>query len=409
MTATFVFYAIIGILMLNFIFDKYIDYLNFKHFSDAIPDELKDVYNETEYLKSQQYKKETYFFSLLISCISFVVLLVFLWIDGFAIVDELARKITTNNIIISLLFFGILSLATTLLSIPFSYYSTFFIEEKYGFNKTSKKLFFIDKIKGILLSTILGGFILFLIILFYQYFGQQFWIYALALITLFSLLLNMFYSSLIVPLFNKQTPLEEGQLKDSLKAFVQKAGFKLDQLFVIDGSKRSTKANAYFTGFGPNKRVVLYDTLINDLESEEIVAVLAHEVGHYKHKHIIYNFIISTVLTALMLYILSIFIHSTVLAQSLGVEISNFHIGLIAFGLLYTPIGVLTGLFNNHISRKFEYQADHYANSFGLGKSLISALKKLSKNNLSNLTPHSWYVFVHYSHPTLLQRTKNLN
>ncbi|MDO9261438.1 MAG: M48 family metallopeptidase [Flavobacteriaceae bacterium] len=409
MTATFVFYAIIGILVFNFIFDKCIDYLNFKHFTDEIPAELKDVYDETQYLKSQHYKKETYHFSLLISAISFVVMLLFLWMEGFASVDKLARNLTTNNILISLLFFGILSLASTILTMPISYYKTFVIEEKFGFNKTTKKLFFIDKIKGILLSTIIGGLILYIIILFYNYFGTNFWLYALMLITIFSVLMNMFYSTLIVPLFNKQTPLEDGELKEALTAFVQKAGFKLDQLFVIDGSKRSTRANAYFAGFGPKKRVVLYDTLINDLETEEIVAVLAHEVGHYKRKHIIYNFFISTILVAITLYLLSIFINSEILANALGIKIPNFHIGMIAFGLLYTPISEITGLLNNIISRKFEYQADNYAQTFGLGKSLISGLKKLSKNNLSNLTPHSWYVFIHYSHPTLLQRYKNLN
>ncbi len=409
MTATFVFYTIIGILVLNFIFDKCLDNLNFKHFSDEIPTELKDVYDETQYLKSQHYKKETYHFSLLISVISFVVILIFLLLNGFAFVDDLARQITSNEILISLLFFGILSLASTILTMPISYYRTFVIEEKFGFNKTTKKLFFIDKIKGILLSTIIGGLILFIIILFYNYFGTNFWIFALVLVTLFSIFMNMFYSTLIVPLFNKQTPLEDGELKEALKSFVQKTGFKLDQLFVIDGSKRSTRANAYFAGFGPKKRVVLYDTLINDLETEEIVAVLAHEVGHYKRKHIIFNFFIGTILTAITLYLLSIFINSELLANALGVNIPNFHIGMIAFGLLYTPISEITGLFNNIISRKFEYQADNYAQNFGLGTALISGLKKLSKNNLSNLTPHSWYVFIHYSHPTLLQRYKNLN
>lgn len=409
MTATFVFYTIIGILVLNFIFDKYLDYLNYQHFSDEIPAELNDVYDENQYLKSQNYKKETYQFSLLISLISFLVILGFLFFEGFAFIDHFTRKFTTNQTLVSLLFFGILSIGSTILTTPISYYRTFVIEEKFGFNKTTKKLFFIDKIKGILLSTIIGGLILYIIILFYNYFGTNFWIFALALITIFSIFMNMFYSTLIVPLFNKQTPLEDGNLKNALETFVKKAGFKLDQLFVIDGSKRSTKANAYFSGFGPKKRVVLYDTLINDLETEEIVAVLAHEVGHYKRKHIIYNFIIGTILTAITLYLLSIFINSELLAQALGVENPNFHIGMIAFGLLYTPISEITSLLNNIISRKFEYQADNYANKFGLGVALINALKKLSKNNLSNLTPHSWYVFYHYSHPTLLQRYKNLN
>jgi STE24 endopeptidase len=409
MTATIVFYSIIGILVLNFFFDKWLDYLNFQHFTDEIPNELNDVYDEEQYLKSQNYKKETYHFSLLISVISFFTILGFLFFDGFAFVDKIARNFTTNETIISLLFFGILSIGSVILTTPISYYKTFVIEEKFGFNKTTRKLFFIDKIKGILLSTIIGGIILYIIILFYNQFSTNFWIYALVLITVFSVFMNMFYSTLIVPLFNKQTPLEEGELKKALETFVKKAGFKLDQLFVIDGSKRSTRANAYFAGFGPKKRVVLYDTLINDLETDEIVAVLAHEVGHYKHKHIIYNFMVGTIITGFTLYLLSIFINSELLAQALGVSIPNFHIGLIAFGLLYTPISEVTGLINNIISRKFEYQADNFANKFGLGIALINGLKKLSKNNLSNLTPHSWYVYYHYSHPTLLQRYKNLN
>ena len=371
--------------------------------------ELKDVYDEEQYLKSQKYKKVTYKFSLLVSVISFLTILIFLILDGFAFVDEIVRKITANETIISLLFFGILTVGSTILTTPISYYKTFVIEEKFGFNKTTRKLFFIDKLKGIILSIILGGIILWLIILFYNYFGTNFWIYALALITLFSVFMNMFYSTLIVPLFNKQTLLEDGELKNALEAFVKKAGFKLDQLFVIDGSKRSTRANAYFAGFGPKKRIILFDTLINDLETNEIVAVLAHEVGHYKRKHIIYNFLVGTILTAISLFLLSIFIDNTLLANALGVEIPNFHIGLIAFGLLYTPISEITGLLNNLLSRKFEYQADNYANGFGLGNELINGLKKLSKNNLSNLTPHPWYVFMHYSHPTLLQRYKNLN
>lgn len=408
MTPTLVFYLIIGILVLNFCIDKWLDFLNARHFKDEIPPELKDVYDEEQYIKSQDYKKVTYRFSLWVSLISFVAILLFLVFDGFAFVDQLARTYSNNETLISLLFFGILAVGSSILTTPISYYKTFVIEEKFGFNKTTKKLFFVDKIKGILLSTLLGGLILWLVILFYNYFGSNFWIYALGLITVFSIFMNMFYSSLIVPLFNKQTVLEEGELKNALENFVKKAGFKLDQIFVIDGSKRSTKANAYFAGFGPKKRIVLFDTLINDLETDEIVAVLAHEVGHYKRKHIIYNFIIGIILTAISLYLLSIFIDSSLLANALGVEMPNFHIGLIAFGLLYTPISEFTGVINNVLSRIFEYQADNYANKYGLGQELISGLKKLSKNNLSNLTPHPWYVFMHYSHPTLLQRYNNL-
>jgi STE24 endopeptidase len=218
----------------------------------------------------------------------------------------------------------------------------------------------------------------------------------------------MFYSKLIVPLFNKQTPLEEGSLRDKISAYAKTVGFKLDKIFVIDGSKRSTKANAYFSGFGSEKRVTLYDTLINELDEEEIVAVLAHEVGHYKKKHIIFNLISSILLTGLTLYILSIFISNPLLSNALGVKIPSFHVGLITFGLLYSPISEITGLVMNHFSRKFEYQADDYAKSTYNAESLITSLKKLSKNSLSNLTPHKAYVFMHYSHPTLLERVRNL-
>jgi STE24 endopeptidase len=220
--------------------------------------------------------------------------------------------------------------------------------------------------------------------------------------------MNMFYSKLIVPLFNKQTPLEEGTLRDKISEYAKSVGFNLNKIFVIDGSKRSTKANAYFSGFGSEKRVTLYDTLINDLDEDEIVAVLAHEVGHYKRKHIIFNLVASTLLSGITLYILSIFISNPLLSNALGVAIPSFHVGLIAFGLLYSPNSEITGLLMNHLSRKFEYQADNYAKTTYKPQPLISSLKKLNKNSLSNLTPHPAYVFIHYSHPTLLQRVKNL-
>lgn len=255
---------------------------------------------------------------------------------------------------------------------------------------------------------ILGGGILALIIWFYEHTGPQFWIYAWMLVAAFSLFMTFFYSTLIVPLFNKQTPLEEGALKTALENFAHKAGFNLDKIFVIDGSKRSTKANAYFTGFGSKKRIVLYDTLINDLTTDEIVAVLAHEVGHYKRKHVIFNMVVSLLLTGFTLYILSFFIDSKLLANALSIAEPSFHVGLIAFAILYSPISEITGLAMNYISRKFEYQADDYAKAHFNAAFLISSLKKLSKNSLSNLTPHYAYVFMHYSHPTLLQRVRNL-
>ena len=406
MTAQTVFYIIIGILIINFIVDKYLDFLNAKHFDDAIPPLLDDVYDADEYAKSQAYKKENFKFASITGIFSFALTLAFFFFDGFSYVDQLARSFSNNQIIITLLFFGIIMLGSNILTTPLSYYQTFVIEEKYGFNKTTKALFFIDKIKGWLLMIVIGGGILALIVWFYQQTGTNFWIYTWAFMAVFSIFMTLFYSTLIVPLFNKQSPLEEGELKTALESFSQKVGFNLDKIFVIDGSKRSTKANAYFTGFGKKKRIVLYDTLINDLETDEIVAVLAHEVGHYKKKHVVFNMVSSILLTGLTLYILSFFIDSTLLANALSVSEPSFHIGLIAFGVLYSPISEITGLIMNIFSRKFEYQADDYAKAHFGAKPLISSLKKLSKNSLSNLTPHKAYVFMHYSHPTLLQRVR---
>ena len=408
MTASTLFYSIIFILIISFIIDKFLDALNAKRYSDPIPQELHDVYDQEDYLKSQRYKKANDRFSSIASSISLIVTLLFFYLDGFAFVDEWARTFSDNSIIIALIFFGSIMFASDLLSTPFSYYHTFIIEEKFGFNKTSLKTFFLDKIKGWLMSAVLGGLLLSIIIWFYESTGSNFWIYAWGIITVFVLFMNLFYARLIVPLFNKQTPLSDGTLKTKIKDYAQKVGFQLDKIVVIDGSKRSTKANAYFSGFGSEKRVTLFDTLINDLEEEEIVAVLAHEVGHYKRKHILFNLIMSTLIMGFTFWLLSLLIGSPLLSEALNVSTPSFHIGLIAFGILYSPISELTGLVMNFISRKFEYQADNYAKETFDGAPLISGLKKLNKNSLSNLTPHPAYVFVHYSHPTLLQRYANL-
>jgi len=402
------FYILISILTISFIIDKILDVLNSKHFDDEIPEKLADVYDESVYKKSQAYKKTNAKFSNLTSTFSIVLTLSFFFADGFRYIDDFARSFTNHPILVALIFFGLIILGSDLLTTPFSYYKTFVIEEKFGFNKSTKKIFWLDKLKGWLMSSFIGGGILALIIWFYQLTGTNFWVYAWILMAVFSLFMNMFYAKLIVPLFNKQKPLEDGELKFAIEKYSKKVGFKLNNIFVIDGSKRSTKANAYFSGFGSQKRITLFDTLIKDLETDEIVAVLAHEVGHYKKRHIIFNLISSILLTGFSLFILSLFINSPLLSEALGVSMSSFHIGLIAFGILYSPISEVTGLFMNYMSRKFEYQADNYAKETFASKPLINSLKKLSKNSLSNLTPHPAYVFMHYSHPTLLDRITNL-
>ena len=408
MTSDTLFYILISILIISFIVDKVLDTLNAKHYKDPIPPELSDVYEEEDYLKSQNYKKANDRFSSIASSISLVVTLFFFYLDGFAFVDEWARTFSDNTIIIALLFFGSIMFVSDLLSTPFNYYHTFIIEEKFGFNKTTLKTFLVDKIKGWLISAILGGLLLSTIIWFYEAVGSNFWLYAWGIIAVFVFFINMFYARLIVPLFNKQTPLSDGSLKTKIQDYAQKVGFKLDKIVVIDGSKRSTKANAYFSGFGSEKRVTLFDTLIKDLEEEEIVAVLAHEVGHYKRKHILFNLIISILIMGFTFWLLSLFIGNPILSEALNVASPSFHIGLIAFGILYSPISELTGLIMNFISRIFEYQADNYAKETFDAAPLISGLKKLNKNSLSNLTPHPAYVFVYYSHPTLLQRYHNM-
>jgi STE24 endopeptidase len=408
MDKTFVFYCILFILVGEFILATVMNYLNAKRFKDPIPTDLNDVYNSEEYEKSQAYKLSNYKFGIVTSIFSLALILGFLFFGGFAWVDDFAYKLTSNTIVQALIFFGIIVLGSDILNIPFSYYQTFVIEEKFGFNKTTHKTFLIDKLKQWAMTIIIGGGILSLVIWFFQWAGTNFWLYTWGLITIFTLLMNLFYSKLIVPLFNKQEPLEAGSLKEKIEHYAANVGFDLQHIFVINGSKRSTKANAYFSGFGKEKRVTLYDTLINDLEEEEIVAVLAHEIGHYKHKHIIFNLVSSILLTGFMLFLLSLFINNPEVSLAIGVDRPSFHAALIGFGILYSPVSEITGLLINYFSRKFEYEADDYAKNTYAALPLVSSLKKLSKNSLSNLTPHPAYVFMHYSHPPLKERIRNL-
>jgi len=402
------FFIIVGLLVADFVFERFLEYLNSTQWSDQLPEEVKGIYDEEKYRQQQAYEKENYRFSLISSSFSFVVMLLMFLLTGFAWVNGLALSVSANPILTALVFFGILMLASDLLTTPFSVYDTFVIEEKFGFNKTTPKTFVLDKLKGYLLGAIIGGGLLALIIYIYQLTTNNFWIFAWLVISGFSVLMVLFYSNLIVPLFNKQTPLSEGELKLSIENFSSKVGFKLDNIFVIDGSKRSTKSNAYFTGFGSKKRIVLYDTLINDMSTNELVAVLAHEIGHYKKHHVLWSLLLGILQTGIVLFIFSLFVGSPELSAALGVETPSFHIGLIAFGILYSPISMITGLAMNIFSRKNEYQADAFAARYFDANELASALKKLSVKNLSNLRPHPVYVFFHYSHPTLLQRLNAL-
>ena len=403
-----IFYLLISIILFNFIKDYFLDYLNSKFFDKKIPENLRDIYDKEKYQKSQDYKKTLYNFGKISKAYSLTILLSFFFLDGFLLVDNFARSLFESELLISLSFFGIIFFGSDILNLPFSLYSIFIIEEKFGFNKTTFRIYFFDKIKSWFITILFGGGILSFIIFQFETVGKDFWIVAWVFITTISVLINGFYAQIIVPLFNKQTKLEEGNLKNDIEKYSKKVGFDLSNIFVIDGSKRSTKANAYFSGFGKQKRVTLYDTLLNKLNDNQIIAVIAHEIGHYKKNHIIFNLIFSTIQTGLMLYILSLLIYMPIFSEALGIQSHSFHIGLITFSILYTPISEIFSLIFNIFSRKFEYQADHYAKETFNSKHLIEALKVLSKDSLSNLTPHPKYVWWHYSHPTLAQRIKHL-
>jgi len=403
-----IFIVIIAILIFGYLLERILDTLNLKHTVPELPEELSGIFDPDEYKRSQLYKRDNTRFSFLTSSLSLIVMLLIFFLGGFGWLDDLVSTLTSYYIVHVLLFFGILALASDILTTPLALYDTFVIEERYGFNRTTIKTFVLDKFKGWILGAVIGGGLLALVTWIYKLTGSWFWLIALGVVTLVSVFMMMFYSNLIVPLFNKQKPLEEGSLRDKIEEFAKKVNFKLDNIFVMDGSKRSSKANAYFTGLGPKKRIVLFDTLINDLEEEEIVAVLAHEVGHYKKKHSTTGLILATMQSALMFYLFSLFVGLDSLAVALGGDQASFHLGLIAFGILYTPISMLLGSGSNLFSRHNEFQADRYARKYFGGEQLVSSLKKMSKNNLSNLTPHPAYVFFHYSHPPLLQRIRAL-
>lgn len=404
MNSEVVFIIIVVLLCVDFVVERLLEWINMKAMSPSLPANLAGIYDRTEYERFQNYKRENNRLGLISSSFSFVVLLLFLVCGGFGWWNGIVVEITDNTIGQTLLFMLGLSLASGAIGLPFDGYATFYLEEKYGFNRTTVRTYLLDLLKGLLVSGIIGGILLAVVVWFYEWAGSFFWLYAWGILVLFSVFMGMFYSRLIVPLFNKQTPLANGSLRDKIEAFAQKAGFRLTDVYVIDGSKRSTKANAYFTGLGPKKRIVLFDTLITDLTEEEVVAVLAHEVGHYKKKHTVQFMLASILQTGIILWLFSLFVNQPALSMALGGDRAYFQLGLVAFTILYTPVSMLLGLFTNAWSRKNEYEADGFAAGQGEGEHLVSGLKKISVKALSNLTPHPLYEWVYYSHPSLLKR-----
>jgi STE24 endopeptidase len=400
---------IISITIVSYVTDQVLDYLNLKSQRTDIPKEVEAFYEKEKYLKSLAYHRELTKFSFLTSALSFLLSLVMLVTGGFGWLDSLLRPYLHGDITLALGFFAILMLASDLLTLPFQWYGTFVIEEKYGFNKTTVRTFITDKLKGYLLTAIIGGGLLSALIYLVETIGPNFWIWFSAIAALFVLFINMFYTSLILPMFNKLTPLPAGELKSAIEQFAKKVNFPLDNIFIIDGSKRSKKANAFFSGIGGKKKIVLYDTLIENHTTEELVAVLAHEVGHFKKKHIIWGYVLSILQIVFTLFVLSKMIFTENVSLALGGTEHAIHLNLLAFGILFSPISGITGLFMNMYSRKNEFEADAYARETFDGKALSNALKRLSVDSLSDLYPHPLYVFFHYSHPPLLKRLEALS
>lgn len=408
MTAHAIFWLIIALMVGNYVLDQFLETINLKSHKKGIPDELKDLYSEGEQERSVAYHTEKRRLGFISSTVNLIITVAFFYVHGFAWLHEWVSQFTTHYIWQPLGYFGVLALATSFINLPFGYHNTFVIEQKYGFNKTSMGTFWGDIFKSTIIGAIIGGAILAAFIWFYAKTGPLFWVYAWSMFTGVMLLATMFYTSLILPVFNKLTPLEDGDLKMMIENYCAKVEFKLDNVYVIDGSKRSSKANAFFSGLGPRKKIVLYDTLLEQHTNEELVAVLAHEVGHYKLKHTLGSLVLSVLQVGLMLFLLSLFLNLDVVSEAMGLKERVFHVGLVAFALLYTPISMITGMAMKALSRKNEFAADKYATETYNGNYLADALKKLSVENLSNLNPSKLYVFFHYSHPPLKDRLKSI-
>ena len=402
-------YLIISLVAFNYIFSTVLNFINNKYWKDEIPPIMQDYYKKDNYIKAKKYAKEKDQINLISSTLSTLITLLFLIFKGYGYLNLLISNYFEIPFLQTSMFFLSLFVLSDLISIPFSCYNTFVIEEKYGFNKMTVKTFIFDKIKSYLLTIILGGALLYGALLIVNFLENGFWFSLWLSLSILMLLINMFYADIIVPIFNKLKPLESGSLREKIEQYSQKVGYSLKNIYVIDGSKRSSKANAFFSGLGPRKTIALYDTLIANHTEEELVAVLAHEVGHYKKKHIVTSLILTILQLGLMSYLLEICLKQNEISEALGGNEPVFHLGLLAFTILYSPIGTILSVLMNINSRKNEFEADNYAKETYSGDSLSLALKKLSVDNLSNLYPHPFYTFLHYSHPPLLHRLEALS
>jgi len=412
------FFIIVSLVVFNYLFSNILDYVNHRNWKDEIPNELKDFYNEEKYKIAKNYAISKNKIGLFSSSVSFLFIISLLIFNGYGFIDQLVSSDILKSFLPfdinssfaqSGLFFLILFILNSIISIPFSYYNTFIIEEKFGFNKTTNSTFFLDILKSSLLSIFIGGALLFLALYLYDNLNDGFWLWLWIGLSFLMIFINMFYADLIVPIFNKLKPLDDGELRQKIEKYSKEVGYLLKNIYVIDGSKRSTKANAFFSGLGPRKTIALYDTLIEKHTEDELVAVLAHEVGHFKKKHIFSGLIMSIIQIGVMTFFFELCLKLPEISLALGGSEASFHLGLIGFSIVFSPISMLSGILMNYISRKNEFEADAYAKETFNGEDLSLALKKLSVDSLSNIYPHPLYVFFHYSHPPLIQRLRALN
>ncbi len=406
--ATIFLYLIIAFLVLDTVVGFTLSWLNAKWMRHPIPKVLEGIYDESKYRRQQQYMIDNRRFGRINDVVELIITLAIVATGSLGWLDTFTTTLTDNLAFQAIIFVIIVNIVATIIDLPFSYYDTFVIEERYGFNKTTQRTFWLDRIKGFLVSIVITGVLPWIVVSLYELWGSRFWVWASLICCAFLLFVNLFYSNLIVPLFNKQTPLPSGELRDAIESAARKAGFAMKDIYVIDGSKHSTKANAYFTGFGAKRRIVLYDTLMDQLTTDEIVAVLAHEMGHYRHGDTIKQMLLSMATIVIYLFVFSLFVDNAALSEALGGQRVSFALAIVAFGLLLSPINYILSPLSNAYTRRCEYRADRFAVDMGMSQPLISGLKKLTAESLGNLTPHPLVVKITYSHPTLVQRITRL-
>jgi STE24 endopeptidase len=398
------FTLILCTVLLAFVLETISSLLNVKALQPQPPAELAGIYDAEKYAKSQQHTREGTRSDLIADSIKLLVFLGFWLLGGFAWWEQLSRSFGYGSIVTGLIFIGGLAVASSLVSLPFELYDTFVLEAKYGFNKTTLSTFITDRIKGAVLGSLIGGGILSLVLWIFEKLPNA-WLYAWGAVTVITLAMTYIGPKWIMPLFNKFTPLADGELKQSIAAVAKRCDFPFAEISVMDGSKRSNRGNAFFAGFGKTKIIALFDTLIEKHTVPELTAVLAHEIGHFKRKHIVQRLVVGIWQIGLLFFLLGLMLNNEKLSAAFGIATPTVAVSLVLFTFLYEPVQFLFGVFSSIWSRKHEYEADAYAADAMDGpETLMSGLKKLSADNLTNLTPHPVHVFLHYSHPPLSQR-----